>query len=296
MMGTLECPCGGCLPCRINRRRVWALRICLESFKHRDSCFVTLTYDDGHVPSELVKSHYQGFLKRLRKAVAPRKIRFFLAGEYGELSGRPHFHLAIFGLDRYTAGGHDGRGGVVQDCWYVGRLPDGTVDKTSLGFTFVGSLTWESASYVAGYLTKKVVNNEKAIREFSRMSLRPGIGASAMVDVARSLGSDVGLDSVAAYGDVPSVLRYGGKLLPLGRYLRRELRGALGFASKDTPPGAARLQGLRAAAEVAEARYRARAAGLKPWEAEKLILDMRMQNIYNRESRFKIRDSKRSLK
>lgn len=282
MLGVLECPCGGCLPCRIDRRRVWSHRILLESYKHGDSVFVTLTYDEEHVPSELVKSDYQNFLKRLRKALSPKKIRYFVAGEYGEISGRPHFHAAIFGLDRLTAGGDDGRGGVVQDCW-------------DLGFTFVGELTWESAQYIAGYLTKKV-QNENSIREFSRMSLRPGIGALSMRDVARVLSCDVGLDSVSAVGDVPSVLKHGKRLLPLGRYLRRRLRGELGFASKDTPPEAARLFVLRQESEKAEARRALVESGVKTWDADKIILDMRSQKINNMEARFKVRDSERKLK
>lgn len=296
MLGTLECPCGGCLPCRINRRRVWAHRILLESLKHGNSCFVTLTYSDDHVPVSLVKEHYQNFLKRLRRELAPQKIRFFVAGEYGEESGRPHFHAAIFGLDRFTAGGVDGRSGLVQKSWIVGRK-DGKLDTSSLGFTFVGDLTWESAQYIAGYLTKKVVSDERSVREFSRMSLRPGIGAAAMGDVARALSSsDAGLDSVVSNLDVPTVLKHGKRMLPIGRYLRRRLRGEMGFASKDTPVEASRMYGLQKAAELAEARSSLRAAGHKPWEVEKIILDTRLQKIKNYESRFSVRDSKRRLK
>lgn len=283
MMGVLECPCGGCLPCRINRRRVWAHRILLESFKHGDSCFATLTYDNEHCPDVLDKSHYQKFFKRLRRALFPRTIRYFLAGEYGEITHRPHFHAAIFGLDRITGGGVDGKGGLVQELW-------------ERGFTSVGELNFESAQYIAGYLTKKVVGDEYSVREFSRMSLRPGIGAGAMDDVARSLSGDVGLDSVAAACDVPTVLRHGKRLLPLGRYLRRQLRGKLGFASKDTPPEASRMYALRKAAEAAEARYASEQSRLTSGDAFKFGFDTRRQKILNCESRFLIRDSKRSLK
>lgn len=293
MNGSQECPCGACLPCRIDRRRTWAHRILLESYKHGDNCFVTLTYNDDHVPQSLVVSHYQGWLKRLRKLVVPRKVRYFLAGEYGDRTGRPHYHAALFGLDRLTAGGVDGRGGVVQAAWCEGRKDPSP--GLSLGFTSVGTLTWESAQYVAGYLTKKVVPDERSVREFSRMSLRPGIGAWSMVDVARALGSDAGLDSVVSQGDVPYVLRHGKKLLPLGRYLRRRLRGELGFASLDTPPEAARLHVMRQAFEKNELRAQFSSEGLKPWEVDKKVLDTRNQKINNRLSRFEIRDSKRRL-
>lgn len=295
MMGSLECPCGGCLLCRINRRRVWAHRILLESFKHGDSCFVTLTYDNDHLPEKLVKLDYQNFLKRLRKSLAPRKIRFFLAGEYGELSGRPHFHLAIFGLDAITAGGLDGRTGLVHAAWIVGRTPGG-YDDSSLGYTFVGSLTWESAQYIAGYLTKKAASDEKSIREFSRMSLRPGIGAGAMGDVARALSSDYGLDSIIQNYDVPSVLKHGKRMLPIGRYLKRELRRHMGFASKETPQEFQRLYGLQKQAEKAAQRQALVTEGLKPWEVHKRMIDIRKQKIHNLETRFKVRDPIRRLK
>lgn len=290
MLGSLECPCGGCLPCRINRRRVWSHRILLESLKHGNSCFVTLTYDDAHVPAVLEKKHYQLFLKRLRRSLAPKKVRYFIAGEYGEESGRPHFHAAIFGLDRWTAGGDDGRKGLVQSSW----CDD---DGVSRGFTFVGDLTWESAQYIAGYLTKKAVSDERSVREFSRMSLRPvGIGAQAMGDVARCISNEAGLEFIVQNGDVPSVLRHGKRMLPLGRYLRRRLRHELGFSSMDTPPEAARMFGLLAAAEKIEARSTLRSEGFKPWEVEKIMVDTRKQKINNMESQFKVRDSKRRLK
>lgn len=296
MMGSMECPCGGCLPCRIDRRRVWAHRIVLESLKHGDNCFATLTYDDAHVPETLRKSDYQNWLKRLRKAISPSKIRFFVAGEYGELTGRPHYHAAIFGLPSVVAGGVDGRGGVVQSSWIVGRDIHGRMDRTSLGFTHVGELTWESAQYIAGYLTKKVASDEKSIREFARMSLRPGIGASAMGDVGRSLSSEAGLDWVAVNGDVPAVLRHGKRLLPLGRYLRRRLRGELGFGSLDTPPEAVRMYGLQKAAEKAEARAALYKTGLAAWDVEKIMIDTRSQKSKNLEARFRILDQKRSLR
>lgn len=291
MLGSLECPCGGCLSCRINRRRVWAHRILLESFKHGDSSFVTLTYNDQHVPDLLVKEHYQNWLKRLRKSLFPRKIRYFLAGEYGELTGRPHFHAALFGLDRFTAGGVDGTSGIVQSSWYKDRS-----DQSSFGFTSVGTLTWESAQYVAGYLTKKVVSSENSVREFSRMSLRPGIGAWAMDDVGRAISCDSGLDSLVQAGDVPSVLSHGKRMLPLGRYLRRRLRGYLGFASKDTPKEVCRMLVMQKDAEKTALRQIFSTPDRRPWEVEKILRDTRSQKILNLESRFLIRDQKRSLK
>ena len=98
----MEVGCGQCLGCRLDRSRMWAMRIVHESTLHEldgGNCFVTLTYRDRlecsqeqlekgyHVPDDwsLHKEHFQKFMKRLRKAFHPQKIRFFHCGEYGNI-------------------------------------------------------------------------------------------------------------------------------------------------------------------------------------------------------------------
>lgn len=86
----------------------------------------------------------------------------------------------------------------------------------------------KSAQYIAGYCTKKMTHRSD-IRlggrhpEFTRMSLRPGIGASAMWNVASTV-----LQYREKDIDVPLALMYGKKEFPLGRYLRRKLREYVG--------------------------------------------------------------------
>lgn len=212
--------CGKCEPCKIRRKRLWAGRIMLESLCHGDSAFVTLTYDQDHVPDDgsLRPQEAQAWLKRLRKEVWPRKLRYYLVGEYGEQTWRPHYHAAIFGLS---------------------SVEENTVRKTwGLGHVRVGTLTPASAQYVAGYVTKKMAKNVQAAgkeKEFQRMSLKPGIGAPAMPFMAEALASEAGLNWILANGDVPFTYLSGRSPRSLGRYLRRELRGQMGFGSKDTP-------------------------------------------------------------
>lgn len=219
MQGVLPFGCGQCMPCRINRRRLWAHRIVLESLKHASSSFVTLTYAPEHLPPDgsLVPRDPQLFLKRLRRAVEPLRIRFYLVGEYGERGFRPHYHACIFGLGAESAE-------LIASCW-------------ALGHCHVGSLTYESAQYCAGYVTKKMTfadDPRLAGRhpEFARMSLRPGIGAPAMEELSEFLTTDLGSRLIAASGDVPATLKHGGKEQPLGRYLREKLRDALGVDSQ----------------------------------------------------------------
>lgn len=77
-------PCGRCICCRLNRSSQWAVRIMHELHMHKGvGCFVTLTYDQAHLPwvsnyrGTLVKEDVQKFLKRLRKAISPSKVRYF---------------------------------------------------------------------------------------------------------------------------------------------------------------------------------------------------------------------------
>lgn len=196
----------------------------MESAKHAGSCFVTLTYNQEAIPSgaTLVPKDSQDWLKRLRLAIEPVRVRYYLVGEYGDESDRPHYHAALFGLSDVDAGGVDGTGGVVQSTW-------------KMGHTYVGELTKESAAYIGGYVTKKMTRKDDGrlngrYPEFARMSLRPGIGAPAIADVARVCRDGYGRVEVDALLDVPSSLLYGRARMPLGRYLRRVLRKELGRA------------------------------------------------------------------
>lgn len=208
--------CGQCLPCLINRRRLWAHRILLESYKHHESCFVTLTYSEENYPpgGTLVPEHLTLWLKRFRKAIRPLPVRYFAVGEYGTQTQRAHYHAALFG---------------------VGMQFQNAIAQTwKLGYVHVGGLTPDSAAYISGYVTKKMTAHEDQRLggrhpEFARMSLRPGIGAAAMSDVAAQLTDREGAKLLSLAGDVPGTLQHGRKQQPLGRYLKARLRDELGF-------------------------------------------------------------------
>jgi len=197
----------------------------LESYKHAKNAFLTLTYSDDHLPVDenLKPQDLQKYLKRLRRSV-PHPIRFFACGEYGDLSQRPHYHAAIFGL-----GPEDAH----------------TLDKAwGLGHSFVGDLNQDTATYIAGYVTKKMTNPNNPMHEFllsgrhpefARMSLRPGIGASSVSDIADTLTTPAGCDALSRVGDVPHALMMGKKSIPLGKYIRRKLREKIGFPESKTP-------------------------------------------------------------
>lgn len=186
----LQLPCGQCIGCRLERSRQWAVRCLHESQMHSRNSFVTLTYDDGHLQSpSLDYRDFQLFMKRLRDARAPDKVRFFMCGEYGEKSQRPHFHACLFGVSFDDMRPHsvNSRG----DKLYQSAELESIWEK---GYAPVGAVTFDSAAYVARYVTKKVtgphavdhyrvVDGETGevwnrVPEFCHMSLKPGIGAT----------------------------------------------------------------------------------------------------------------------
>ncbi|QGH72994.1 MAG: replication associated protein [Microviridae sp. ctzVR26] len=189
----------------------------LEAESHEHRAFVTLTYNNENLPNdgELVPRHLTNFFKRLRKRLAleGRSIRYFACGEYGEKNSRPHYHAIIFGLAETEAT-------AVSQTWPFGSV-------------HVGSVTSDSIQYVCGYVLKKNLKKERGDRtvsEFSRQSLRPGIGAGFPVRAAYAMSSqDLYPLTMQLCGDVPSQVRINGKMWPIGRYLKNKLRKEVGL-------------------------------------------------------------------
>lgn len=235
-------PCGQCLPCRLNRRRLWTHRLLLEAQSHELSCFPTLTYSPENVPTlgngaqTLDPRHTELWLKRLRsKLGTKRPVRYYLVGEYGDRTQRPHYHAALFGVAACEKA-------LIESAW-------------GMGMVYVGELTPESAQYIAGYVTKKMTAKDDSRLngrhpEFARMSLRPGIGAHSVPAIASALNTVHGAALVAQGQDVPLSLNHGRKSLPLGRYLRRKLREEMGFDDVSGASG----QAVRRLEEVLKVR------------------------------------------
>lgn len=184
----LSLPCGQCIGCRLERSRQWAMRCLHEASLYKQNCFLTLTYDDEHLPTRGMLDYpaFQKFLKRLRKHAAPTRPRFYMCGEYGPENWRPHYHACIFGFD-------------FPDKKYHAKSPSGeriyrsaSLEKLwPFGFSSIGAVTFESAAYVARYCVQKITGHNARFHyrridsageyhlppEFNRMSLKPGIGA-----------------------------------------------------------------------------------------------------------------------
>ena len=198
----LEIPCRQCAGCRLQYSAHWATRCMHEAKCHTHNAWLTLTYADEHLPSRyntgilhprtnqtiysgsLHKAHPQKFLRALRKALGRGKyqhafhrsalitpgagVRYYYAGEYGELYGRPHYHLCLFGidladklLDRTTSTGYK-------------LYTSPTLEKLwPYGTHQLGELTWESAAYTARYVMKKI-NGEKKEKHYEKLDTETG--------------------------------------------------------------------------------------------------------------------------
>lgn len=184
----LKLPCGQCVECRLARSLQWAVRCMHEKQLHSESAFVTLTYDDEHVPADrsLSVREHQLFMKRFRKRYGDG-VRFYMCGEYGELRRRPHYHYLFFNRDfgdkkfyRTSKGGM--------------RLytSESLSELWPMGFNVVGEVTLESCAYVARYICDKITGAKASdhyqyvdgdgvvhplVPEFTTGSRRPGLGA-----------------------------------------------------------------------------------------------------------------------
>lgn len=185
---TIVIPCGKCVDCRLAYARDWSLR-CMHELQTSPNggCFVTLTYDDAHLPLDhsLDYRDFQLFMHRLRNSYD--EVRFFMCGEYGDDFGRPHYHAILFNV-------------VFDDLVFYRR--EGKVDLYKSaelaelwgnGFVTVGAVTRHSAGYVARYSLKKLTGPQAGaayqyldvstgelfdrVGPFSKASLKPGIGA-----------------------------------------------------------------------------------------------------------------------
>ena len=205
--------------------------------KSDKACFVTLTYSPEKVPyaadengipvtGSLEPEDVRLFLYRLRKRLKPRKFRYYIVGEYGEKSERPHYHGAFFGMDRADQEHFEA-------AW---KDPE---DHEPIGFVDVGDLTNDSAQYIAGYVTKKLSSEDSRMHgrypEFSRQSNRPGIGASAVEDLLKDFDCTSVKKHIEVNGDLPKDIKVNGKTYPLGRYLMEKLRLGYGLSDGGAP-------------------------------------------------------------
>lgn len=189
----VEVPCGQCIECRLRKSRMWASRIVCEQMTSDTSSFVTLTYDDEHLPigkkgvQTLVMDDISKFFKDLRRYCSYHygldNVRHYTAGEYGSTTLRPHYHSCIFNLPlELLSLNKPYKVSFNGDIYYNNPVLSKIWRK---GFVVLGDLNFQSAAYVARYVVKKYTGKSAKEEykelcmepEFARMSRRPGIGS-----------------------------------------------------------------------------------------------------------------------
>lgn len=182
----IQVPCSRCEACLERRRLDWFVRLKIEHQHSVCSYFVTLTYDEAHLPvtyddddREVLhfdKPEIQRFLKRLRGRLSPTKFRYFLISEYGENTYRSHYHIHFFFPELID---QDCFLGILDSCWTQGGVHiEESVDGTM--------------NYVCGHV--QFINDVPPgyDRPFSLSSRNPGIGAQLLENYIKiSSQSDV---------------------------------------------------------------------------------------------------------
>lgn len=175
--GRISVPCGKCPECLQKKRSSWTFRLLAELRASESAYFVTLTYNDETLPpdGELSKRDCQLFIKRLRQQQHKLKgsqIRYYLVGEYGEKSGRPHYHMILFNLKRSLLGKSSEwldpeTGEITELCDFEGAWTKGNIH--------IGTVNQQSIHYVTKYMLQNQYT-EKNQKPFSLMSRRPYLG------------------------------------------------------------------------------------------------------------------------
>lgn len=148
LVGNQRMPCGKCAACLSRRSEEWITRLKIENEYSTSAYFVTLTYDDEHLPKDdngnpcFNSDHLKDFHKRMRVALERkhfvtryplfgkksfplegRPFKYFISSEYSPDSNdtgiyRPHYHGIYFDLpeDPFIADLF------VRACWKYGSI------------------------------------------------------------------------------------------------------------------------------------------------------------------------------
>lgn len=176
----LNAQCGKCAQCKIQRRQQWIFRMSEEQKQSQSCHFVTLTYNNEHVPrtkngfNTLNRKSLKSFWKKLRRknqALGNKnKIKYYIAGEYGGLKGRPHYHAIIYNSleETYTQAWTNKNGQQL-----------GTVD--------IGTVTEKSIAYTTSYIDKygKIPQHSRDDREPEFSNKSNGLGLTYINEITK---------------------------------------------------------------------------------------------------------------
>ena len=205
----LELPCNKCPSCKLRKAKEWALRCWHESQMHDASCAITLTYEDKHMPDYENLDHrdFQLFIKRLRKkiclyttdregeSVCANPISYFMCGEYGDKTHRPHYHVILYGhypSDAeyiYTKNGHRYfKSETLLKLW-------------KKGFADFTNVSYQNSGYIARYTLKKQLPNEDTQDRYTYLDSNDELQTRKFEYIRMSTDPAIGLKWIQKYAD-----------------------------------------------------------------------------------------------
>lgn len=272
----VQVPCGKCIACRISSASSWALR-CQMEYRSCDQTgfFLTLTYDDDHLPLFVSKRDLQLFFKRMRKVF---KFRYFACGEYGSATMRPHYHILVFGVDT------DAFLQFVKHKQFCFNGVRGISVFWDYGFCHVGNISEQSCQYVAKYCLKQVRSQDKSHLPFRLMSRRPALGHAYMLKHYRRILDD--RDPLCSSRSVDP-----NSVSTLPRMVRARCE-EIEFYDSDFDPAVSELQSIRKDRRIAFAnKLFVEKFGSDFVDSRRSDLDSRIQRNFNLLSMTKRSDS-----
>ena len=136
----IEIPCGTCFQCLKRKRLEWSFRLLQEIQQHKESTFVTLTFDDKYLQEfkDNPKRPLMLYIDRLRKHLGYRPRYWFISelGDDVKHTGRLHFHGIFFGTSK-----KDFPFDVQRGKWKYGNV-------------WLGYVNFKTANYITKYMLK----------------------------------------------------------------------------------------------------------------------------------------------
>lgn len=198
----------------------------MEWRTHGGGYFVTLTYNDDSIPvahgpdgaavQTLDKKRTLKWLNNCQSDLG--SFRYYLVGEYGDTTGRPHYHMALFPTS-------DSQLGPILERWQ---------DR---GFTSHSEITTQRARYLARYTAKKLTApNDPRLDgrepEFRTSSRRPPLGAEFCDAIVNHYTKRQGAALIAEQGDIARTFRIDGQIYPIGDWALKKIRTELGIPTR----------------------------------------------------------------
>ena len=198
--------CGQCMNCRINHKLKWFGRLVLEARAWQSYSFITLTFDDDHLPRDrsVSRTDIKVWRDKLHRLSPDAYPRIFAVGEYGEAYGRPHYHVIHFG-------GSAKWEPYYREAWSVEGTPKGLIDVQD-------PRSKSALAYCLGYVTKKMTSAgderlDGRKPEFSSAPVKPTLGLAGLNQLAGLMSTRQAVNALFNHG-FPRGFTLGGQYYP----------------------------------------------------------------------------------